>query len=126
MIGIAASAMNQTKEDDRRAPPCKPNLHQDRKCFNVQWLCFLLGIFVIPSAVAIVLPFFSAPRFKTKSYFVGWICNIVLLVAEIVIIVTVAVVLSKKNKDVCDSLTPGNHCYTYCNPNNPASICYVG
>ena len=77
------------------------NIQQDThrdQCFNSQWLCFILGwLIFIPLIVGILLPLFSKPRFPTKSYLVGWISNIILLVVEIIAIIVVAVVVSKNN-----------------------------
>ena len=68
-----------------------------RSCFNIQWLLFVLGwLLLVPSIVGIFLPLCNGrPRFPTKSYFIGWIANIVLSVLLVIIIIVASVVATR-------------------------------
>lgn len=85
-------------------PPILPNnqipkVRRTEGCFNVQWLCLSIGwLTLVPLFVGAFLPLCSQPRFPSKSYKIGWICNIVCGVVEILLIIVVIAVVASRSK----------------------------
>jgi len=82
--GVAATAA----EEEQRV--------NQEQCFNVQWLLFVIGLFITPVAiVACFLPLCSRPRFPTRCHKSGWIANIVLSILSVVAAVVLVVLQLK-------------------------------
>jgi hypothetical protein len=91
--GLSRDQFPEDLENPYSHPAGYDKVFGDQRGLNIQWVLLIFWQLVIPCIVACFLPLCQTPRFPTRSYYRGWVANMVMacvMVAVYIIIIAAA------------------------------------